>query len=43
MKQVAQSMETLAATLERETIIRTSMKHRGALIQVKDLDRKSVV
>lgn len=43
LQQVAESMETLAATLERETIIRTSMKHRGALIQVQDLDRKSVV
>lgn len=38
LKQVADSMEKLAQTLERETIIRTSMKNRGALIQVKDLD-----
>ncbi len=39
LEQVAESMETLAATLERQTIIRTSMKHRGALIQVQDLDQ----
>ena len=38
LEQVADSMEKLAQTLERETIIRTSMKNRGALIQVKDLD-----
>ncbi len=38
LKQVADAMETLAQTLEREAIIRTSMKNRGALIQVKDLD-----
>ncbi len=38
LQQVATSMEQLAVTLERETIIRTSMKNRGALIQVKDLD-----
>ncbi|KGD65507.1 histidinol dehydrogenase [Alcanivorax nanhaiticus] len=38
LKQVADSMEKLVQTLERETIIRTSMKNRGALIQVKDLD-----
>ena len=38
LKQVEASMEALAVTLERETIIRTSMKNRGALIQVKDLD-----
>lgn len=37
LKQVEASMEKLAVTLERETIIRTSMKNRGALIQVKDL------
>ncbi|EKF74187.1 histidinol dehydrogenase [Alcanivorax hongdengensis A-11-3] len=39
LKQVAESMETLAVTLEREAIIRTSMKNRGALIAVKDLDQ----
>ncbi|MEE3321753.1 MAG: histidinol dehydrogenase [Pseudomonadota bacterium] len=38
LKQVEASMEALAVTLERETIIRTSMKNRGALIQVKDLN-----
>ena len=39
LKQVAESMETLAVTLEREAIIRSSMKNRGALIAVKDLDQ----
>ena len=39
LQQVAESMEKLAVTLERETIIRTSMKHRGAMIQVKDLEQ----
>ena len=38
LKQVADAMEKLAVTLERETIIRTSMKNRGALVQVKNLD-----
>jgi histidinol dehydrogenase len=32
-------MEKLAVTLERETIIRTSMKNRGAMIQVQDLQQ----
>ncbi len=39
LQQVAESMEKLAVTLERETIIRTSMKHRGAMIQVQDLEQ----
>jgi len=39
LQQVAESMEKLAVTLERETIIRTSMKHRGAMIQVRDLEQ----
>ena len=43
LKRVAESMEKLAVTLERETIIRTSMKNRGALIQVKDLDEAIVI
>ena len=37
-KQVDAAMEKLVVTLEREEIIRTSMKHRGALVQVKDLE-----
>jgi len=39
LQQVAESMEKLAVTLERETIIRTSMKNRGAMIQVQDLQQ----
>ena len=38
LDRVADSMEALAVTLERETIIRTSMAARGALIQCRDLD-----
>ena len=38
LKQVDAAMEKLAVTLEREAIIRTSMKNRGALVQVKDLE-----
>ncbi|WP_111657307.1 histidinol dehydrogenase [Isoalcanivorax indicus] len=38
LDRVADSMEALAVTLERETIIRTAMADRGALIQCRDLD-----
>ncbi len=39
LDKVADAMERLAPTLERETVIRTSMANRGALIQVGDLDQ----
>ncbi|KXJ43424.1 MAG: histidinol dehydrogenase [Alcanivorax sp. Nap_24] len=39
LARVEEAMERLAPTLERETVIRTSMAHRGALIQVDDLDQ----
>jgi histidinol dehydrogenase len=39
LDKVADAMERLAPTLERETVIRTSMANRGALIQVDDLDQ----
>ncbi|MFP1679629.1 histidinol dehydrogenase [Alloalcanivorax sp. C16-2] len=38
LERVAEAMERLAPTLEREAIIRTSMANRGALIQARDLD-----
>ena len=39
LARVEEAMERLAPTLERETVIRTSMANRGALIQVDDLDQ----
>ncbi len=39
LDKVADAMERLAPTLEREAVIRTSMANRGALIQVDDLDQ----
>ncbi len=39
IEQVATAMERLAPTLERETIIRTALANRGALIQVDDLEQ----
>ncbi len=39
LTRVEEAMERLASTLERETVIRTSMANRGALIQVDDLDQ----
>ena len=39
LTRVEEAMERLAPTLERETVIRTSMANRGALIQVDDLDQ----
>lgn len=39
LARVEEVMERLAPTLERETVIRTSMANRGALIQVDDLDQ----
>ena len=38
LERVAEAMERLAPTLEREAIIRTSMANRGALILARDLD-----
>jgi len=39
LARVEEAMERLAPTLERETVIRTSMANRGALILVDDLDQ----
>ena len=39
LARVEEAMERLVPTLERETVIRTSMANRGALIQVDDLDQ----
>ena len=39
LARVEEAMERLAPTLERETVIRTSMANRGALIQVDGLDQ----
>ena len=38
LERVAEAMERLAPTLEREAIIRTSMANRGALILARDLE-----
>ena len=39
LARVEEAMERLVPTLERETVIRTSMANRGALVQVDDLDQ----
>jgi len=39
LARVEEAMERLVPTLERETVIRTSMANRGALILVDDLDQ----
>ena len=39
LEKVKQSMQTLLPTLERHEIARTSLKNRGALIKVTDLDQ----
>ncbi|RLU02885.1 MAG: histidinol dehydrogenase, partial [Ketobacter sp.] len=39
IEQVAQSLERLLPSLERESIARVSLKNRGALISVKDMDQ----
>ncbi len=39
IEQVKQSIEKLLPTLERESIARVSLKNRGALIQVKDMQQ----
>ncbi|MBE9533252.1 MAG: histidinol dehydrogenase, partial [Proteobacteria bacterium] len=38
LQQVKQAIDNLLPTMERETIIKTSLSDRGALILVKDLD-----
>ncbi|MCP5017776.1 MAG: histidinol dehydrogenase [Ketobacter sp.] len=39
IERVAQSLQELLPTLERESIARVSLKNRGALIKVQDLDQ----
>ncbi|MEI7432270.1 MAG: histidinol dehydrogenase, partial [Betaproteobacteria bacterium] len=43
IERVVQSIEKLLPTMPREKVIRASLEHRGALIQVRDLDEACAI